>query len=48
MDIKQLIKELEKYPSDTDIYVSVDEISYCKTLKKVEEDQVDGEIVLIG
>lgn len=48
MTIEELIKELRKYPSDLDVYVSQKECEYCNTLKEVELDEIDGVIVLNG
>ena len=48
MTIGELIKVLEKYPSDLDVYVSQRECKYSNTLKEVELDEIDGVIVLDG
>ncbi len=48
MTIDDLIIELNKYPGDTDVYVSQKESEYCNTLKTVELDEIDGVVILDG
>ena len=46
--VGELIEELKKYPSDMAIYINQRPCKYCNLLKEVEQDQVDGELILSG